>query len=91
MKYFTIPALLFAVSFFLFQGCASNKNLTAVPSFLNGDTLPDAPALAHRGEYKVGVRTLDFINKAQINVLKSKDGVDPLYDRPLKVEVGIRR
>ena len=49
--------------------------------------LPDAPELAHRGEYKVGVRTLNFLNKGQVNILQSKGGVDPLYDRPLKVEV----
>lgn len=55
--------------------------------FVFGDALPDAPELAARGEYKVGVRTLDFVNKGQVDVLKSKGGVDPLYDRPIKVEV----
>ena len=55
--------------------------------FVYGDALPDAPELAPRGEFKVGVRTLDFINKSQIDVLKSKGGIDPTYDRPVKVEV----
>ncbi len=55
--------------------------------FVYGDALPDAPELAKRGEYKVGVSTLDFVNKGQIDVLKSKGGVDPFYDRPLNVEV----
>ncbi|WP_435354327.1 alpha/beta hydrolase family protein [Emticicia sp. SJ17W-69] len=55
--------------------------------FVYGDALPDAPELAPRGEYKIGVRTLDFVNKNQVDVLKSKGGVDPTYDRPLKVEV----
>ena len=55
--------------------------------FVYGDALPDAPELAPRGEFKVGVRTLDFVNKGQIDVLKSKGGIDPTYDRPLKVEV----
>jgi predicted dienelactone hydrolase len=88
MKYFTIHFLLVIIGIFFIQGCSTNKNLPpASPLFINGDTLPDAPELAHRGEYKVGVRTLDFVNKAQVNVLKSKDGVDPLYDRLLKVEV----
>ena len=49
--------------------------------------MPDAPELAARGIYKVGVQTLDFVNKGQIDVLKAKAGVEPLYDRPLKVEV----
>ena len=88
MKYFIINVLLLAINAVFFQSCSVNKNLPSAPNlFINGDTLPDAPELAHRGEYKVGVRTLDFVNKAQINVLKSKDGVDPLYDRPLKAEV----
>ena len=88
MKYFIINVLLLAINVVFFQSCSVNKNLPSAPNlFINGDTLPDAPSLAHRGEYKVGVRTLDFVNKAQINVLKSKDGVDPLYDRPLKAEV----
>ena len=56
-------------------------------TFVYGDALPDAPELAPRGEFKVGVRTLDFVNKGQIDVLKSKGGIDPTYDRPIKVEV----
>jgi predicted dienelactone hydrolase len=60
---------------------------TTEEAFVFGDALPDAPELAARGEYKVGVRTLDFVNKGQVDVLKSKAGVDPLYNRPIKVEV----
>ena len=56
-------------------------------SFLYGDALPDAPELSARGTYKIGVRTLDFVNKEQADVLNSKNGIDPIYDRPLKVEV----
>lgn len=56
-------------------------------TFVYGDALPDAPELAARGEYKIGVRTLDFVNKNQIDVLKTKDNPDARYDRTLKVEV----
>ncbi len=56
-------------------------------SFLFGDALPNAPELSARGEYKVGVRTMEFVNKNQVDVLKSKDGIDPLYDRHLTVEI----
>ncbi len=56
-------------------------------TFVYGDALPDAPELASRGEFKVGVRTLEFVNKGQVDVLKSKGGADPTYDRPVKVEV----
>lgn len=55
--------------------------------FLYGDPLPDAPELSTRGEYQIGVRTLKLINKGQVDILKSKGGNDPLYDRSLTVEV----
>ena len=78
----------FAICFLILNGCATNKNLpAATEGFLNGDLLPDAPELAGRGTYNVGVRTLDFVNNGQINILQSKDGIDPLYNRPLQAEV----
>ena len=56
-------------------------------SFVIGDALPDAPELAARGTYKVGVQTLELVNKNQVDVLNSKGGIDPVYDRQLKIEV----
>lgn len=67
--------------------CFTLLNAQTNNDFVVGDALPDAPELSARGTYKVGVQTLDWVNKGQVDVLKSKDGVDPLYDRPLKVEV----
>jgi predicted dienelactone hydrolase len=55
--------------------------------FIYGDLLPDAPELAKRGVYGVGVQTLNLIHKNQLNILQHKDGVTPTYDRPLTVEV----
>jgi len=55
--------------------------------FLFGDPLPDAPELAKRGEHKVGVRTVELVNKNQIDILNSKDSIEARYDRPLTVEV----
>lgn len=55
--------------------------------FLYGDALPDAPELAARGDYQIGVQTLNFVNKGQVDILNSKEGIDPLYDRPITVEV----
>jgi len=55
--------------------------------FVNGDALPDAPELASGGEYKVGVRTIEVINKNQVDILKSKEGGELLYDRILKLEI----
>ena len=59
----------------------------ATDAFLPGDLLPDAPELAPRGPHAVGVRTLKLIHTAQIDVLHTKEGKSPLYDRPLTVEV----
>jgi len=49
----------------------------------------DAPELAKRGSYSVGVRTLDLVNPGQADILNfsKENGKAPLYDRPLKVEV----
>ena len=55
--------------------------------FVYGDLLPDAPELAARGEYAVGVQTLDFVNPNQLDILNYGKGGDSLYNRPLKVEV----
>jgi predicted dienelactone hydrolase len=59
---------------------------TAEYKFINGDALPDAPELAQRGEFKVGVRTIEVTNKEQTDILKSKAG-DILYNRNLKLEI----
>jgi predicted dienelactone hydrolase len=49
---------------------------------------PDAPELAAHGKLPIGVRTLQLVNPAQMDILKSKAGEPtPTYDRPLTVEV----
>jgi predicted dienelactone hydrolase len=49
---------------------------------------PDAPALAKHGEHGVGVRTLEAVNKNQVDVLKAVAGQEPpRYDRKLTLEV----
>ena len=49
---------------------------------------PDAPELAPRGEYGVGVRTLELVNPGQIDMVNFAPGSDdPIYDRPVTVEV----
>ncbi len=49
----------------------------------------DAPELAPRGPYAVGVRTEDVVNPGQVDILKfdAASGKAPLYDRPLKLEI----
>ncbi len=48
---------------------------------------PDAPALAAAGDHVVGVQTLNFVNPGQNDILNTTEGNEPLYDRPLTVEV----
>ncbi|MEM6319430.1 MAG: alpha/beta fold hydrolase [Bacteroidota bacterium] len=55
--------------------------------FLYGDRLPDAPELAARGDYLVGVKTMKLVHKNQVDVLNFKDGAEAMYDRPLTVEM----
>ena len=49
----------------------------------------DAPELAPRGAYQVGVRTLEIKHPGQVDILNfdKATGKAPLYDRPLTVEV----
>jgi predicted dienelactone hydrolase len=53
---------------------------------------PDAPELAAYGQYAIGVKTLEIINPQQIdfaNVEPAKPSLEkqPIYDRPLTLEV----
>jgi len=77
--------LLTIQALFLFHCCCFSQVNNG--AFMIGDALPDAPELSARGNFKVGVRTVELIHKSQVDILKSTGGVDPLYDRPLKVEI----
>ncbi|PJF21916.1 MAG: dienelactone hydrolase [Phototrophicales bacterium] len=55
--------------------------------FIYGDLLPDAPELAARGEYGVGVRTLELVNPDQIDISNTRNDPSVRYDRPLTIEV----
>lgn len=70
--------------------------LTFVSGFINAanriDTQrPDAPLWAAYGDFKVGVRKLDFVIPNQLDVVNVSAESDPqnlpTYDRPLTVEV----
>lgn len=85
MKINTI-AYLFGLLLILRVTLPSSAQIPA-DGFVNGDLLPNAPDLAARGRYGVGVRMLKLIHRAQPDVLHIKDGKPPLYDRPLTVEI----
>ena len=48
---------------------------------------PDAPALAQLGAYAVGVKTLELVNPAQLDVLAAMAGNPAVIDRKLVVEL----
>lgn len=49
----------------------------------------DAPELAARGHYSVGVRTIELVHRNQVDILHFDKATSkaPLYDRPLKIEL----
>lgn len=56
--------------------------------FVFGDALPDAPELAARGDYSVGVRTITVINPEQFDLVSIGQGNEgATYDRELTLEV----
>jgi len=55
--------------------------------FVYGDALPDAPELAHRGTYSVGVRTLEWTNPDQVDVQQATADAQPTYERKITVEI----
>ena len=60
----------------------------AADEFLIGDALPDAPLLAYRGEFNVGVRTIEIVDLDRLDILNySNENKNPEYDRPLTVEI----
>lgn len=72
------------ILFLIFWFCSSTF---AQNTFVYGDALPDAPELADRGPYVVGVRTLEFTHKDQLDILHSNKEKEAFYDRKLTVEV----
>lgn len=60
---------------------------TVQEPFVVGDPLPDAPELAARGPHSVGVRSLTLAHADQLDVLHTKDGQTPRYNRVLPVEI----
>jgi predicted dienelactone hydrolase len=74
-------------SILFFSTLAISFAQSSAKPFVYGDPLPDAPELAARGEYSVGVQTLDLVNENQLDILNYGKGGDSLYNRPLKVEI----
>ena len=82
MRIKTIYAILLVFSV-IFSEKLNSQNST----FVYGDALPDAPIMSARGVYAVGVKTMEFINKNQLDILNTKEGKEMFYDRKLKIEI----
>jgi predicted dienelactone hydrolase len=80
---------LLQVNFILFLILAPGfyQGANGQSGFIYGDPLPDAPELAARGNYNVGVQTIEVINRQQVDVLNYKNDSAAAYDRKLKLEV----
>ena len=62
--------------------------LPAAAEWVAGDARPDAPALAARGAYQVGVRTERIVHRGQFDILRATaSNPAPRYDRSLTLEV----
>ena len=51
-----------------------------------GDLLPDAPKLAARGNFKVGVKTIQVVNPNQMDILSSNEEKMILYESELLIQ-----
>jgi predicted dienelactone hydrolase len=66
------------------KGCKKLKET----DFFYGDARADAPELAYRGDYSVGVQTVEVLNHDEIDIINwTEENLNPLYDRALTVEV----
>lgn len=84
--HYTLRSVLFA-GLLLLLSVARTQAQADKNEFIFGDPLPDAPELAARGTYSVGVRSLTLTHAGQVDVLRVKDNKEARYDRPLTVEI----
>ena len=68
--------------------CLVVSSVFAQDNVMFGDMRPDAPELAARGEFGVGVRTITVTHADQIDILNATNAEpEPRYDRSLTLEV----
>ncbi len=79
----------FVIAVFLLQALSGISLAQPTPPVIFSVPPADAPELAARGNFPVGVRTFDLVHRNQPDVLHfdKETGKAPLYDRPLKIEV----
>ena len=77
----------FAIFFCFMMILSTSQAQVQNNSFVYVDLLPDAPELAKRGSYEIGVKTIDLLHKDQLDVLNFDPEQASLYDRPLRLEI----
>ena len=83
-----MPRLLYKTRVLACAGLAAVGALASAADNRIDRIRPDAPVLTAYGKMPIGVRTLNWVNPGQVDVLKAKAGEPlPLYDRPLTIEV----
>lgn len=71
---------------------ATNAAVSAAGPIYPGDARPDAPVLAPRGQYSVGVRTISLVRKDVLDIARAATMTPapetlPRSDRPLTIEI----
>ncbi|EON76514.1 putative lipoprotein signal peptide [Lunatimonas lonarensis] len=72
---------------FVLSGIGFSVAYAQSADFVYGDLLPDAPELAARGEFSVGVRTVTWSNPNQWDIQSFAADSTPRYDRQITVEI----
>lgn len=76
------------LSFLIFISLSSSCFSQPVKQeFIYGDALPDAPELATRGDFNVGVSTMDLVHANQIDILNYPKDSTARYERALTIEI----
>ncbi len=76
------------LTFMPLGGLAQEKIKEDQAGFIYGDPLPNAPELAKRGGFSVGVRTVTIKHPNQRDLLNyTKENQNARYDRPLTLEI----
>ena len=80
--------LLLFLTLFAGPSKADQTPISTPESFVYGDALADAPSLAPRGPFGVGVRTVALFNPNQIDIVHATaTNPAPTYDRPVTFEI----
>lgn len=79
--------LMLAFFFAIFGTVQAQDSSQEASTVIFTEARPDAPDLAQRGPYTVGVRTLALIDEGQVDLSRAMQDADAVYDRLLETEI----